>query len=101
MFLDEMKRERVVAGGHRCMRGEDRRLADLLERVLEGPPAFDQLANPLQDDEARMSFVEMEGAGGDAERLERPDAADAENDLLLDARLAIAAVEARRELAIP
>ena len=34
-------------------------------------------------------------------RPQRADTADAEDDLLLDARLAIAAVEARRQLAIP
>ena len=39
--------------------------------------------------------------GFDAERLERAHAADAEDDFLLDARLAIAAVEARRQLAVP
>jgi len=37
----------------------------------------------------------------DAERAERAHAADAEDDLLLDADLAIAAVQARRELPIP
>ena len=36
----------------------------------------------------------------DAQRAQRADAADAEHDLLLQARLAIAAVEPRRELAI-
>jgi hypothetical protein len=40
-------------------------------------------------------------AGVRAHGLERADAADAEDDLLLDARLAIAAVQPRRQLAIP
>ena len=40
-------------------------------------------------------------AGSDAERLQRADAADAEDDFLLDARFAVAAVEPRRQLAIP
>ena len=50
---------------------------------------------------AGVAFVQVEDAGFDAERLQRADAADAEDDLLLDARLAIAAVEPRRQLAIP
>ena len=62
---------------------------------------LDQIADPLQHDEAGVAFVQVEDAGVDAERLQRADAADAEDDLLLDARLAIAAVEARRQLAIP
>src|SRR6185436_13877495 len=101
MLLDQMEGERVVSGGHGRVGREDRRLADLLERVLERPAPLDQLADPLQHDEARVALVEMERAGADAERLERADAADAEDDLLLNARLAIAAVEARGELAIP
>src|SRR4029078_13183936 len=35
------------------------------------------------------------------ERTQRADAADAEDDLLLNARLAIAAIEPRRQLAVP
>ena len=35
VLLDEVKRERVVAGRHRRVRREDRRLPDLLERVVE------------------------------------------------------------------
>src|SRR4029077_16100423 len=68
---------------------------------VERRAVLDQIADPLQHHEAGVPFVEMEDAGIRSERLERTHAADAENDLLLDARLAIAAVEARRELAIP
>ena len=40
-------------------------------------------------------------AGIDAERLQRAHAADAEDDFLLDAGLAVAAVQPRRQLAVP
>ena len=101
MLLDEVKRKRVVAGRHRRVRREDRGLPDLLERVVERRPLLDQVADPLQHDEAGVAFVQMKDPRRHAERLQRPDAADAEDDLLLDARLAIAAVQARRQLAVP
>ena len=50
---------------------------------------------------AGVAFVQVEDGRRRAERLQRADAADAEDDLLLDARFAIAAVEPRRQLAIP
>ena len=48
-----------------------------------------------------MPFVEVIDRGIRSHRLERAHAADAENDFLLHARLAIAAVQPRRELPIP
>ena len=96
-----MERKRVVPRRHRRVRREHRRLADLVERGVEGGAVLDQIADALQHDEAGVPFVQVEDARIRTERLQRADAADAEDDLLLDARLAIAAVEARRELAVP
>ena len=59
------------------------------------------IADALQDDEGGVAFVEMPGGGRDAHGLEDAHAADAEDDLLLDARLTVAAVEPRGELAVP
>ena len=102
MLLDEVERKRVVAGRHRRVRREHRGRADLARaRRRTLTPLLDQIADALQHDEAGVPFVEVEHAGLDAERLQRADAADAEHDLLLDARLAVAAVEPRRQLAIP
>ena len=53
------------------------------------------------DDERGVSFVQVIDARVGAHRLQHAHAADAEDDLLLHARLAVAAVEARRQLAIP
>ena len=75
--------------------------ADLVERVVERRPRSIRSRMRCSTTNAGVSFVEVEHAGVDAERLERAHAADAEDDLLLDARFAIAAVEARRQLAIP
>ena len=59
MLFDEVKRERVVSRRDRRVRGEDRRLADLLERVVERRALRDQIVNALEDDEARVSFVQV------------------------------------------
>ena len=101
VLLDHVEGERVVAGRHRRVRREHGRLANLLERIVEGRALFDEIADPLQHDEAGVPFVQVKDRRIGAERLERADAADAEDDFLLDAGLAIAAVEPRREFAIP
>ena len=46
---------------------------------------FDQVPDSLQDDERRVTFVQVPDRGRRLERLQRPHAADAEDDLLLDA----------------
>ena len=99
--LDLVEGEGVVAGGHRRVRGEDRALADAGQRVLERQALLEELVDALQHDEAGVAFVQVPHRGIEAEGAHGADAADAQDDLLLDARLAIAAVEARRQLAIP
>ncbi len=99
--FDQRERERVVAGGDRRVRREHRRPPHLLQRVVEAPAALAQVADALQHDERGVAFVEVVDRRLMTDRLEHADAADAEDDLLLDARLAVAAVEPRRQLAIP
>ena len=48
-----------------------------------------------------MSLVQVKDVRLDSERAQGAHAADPEDDLLLDARLAIAAVQPRRQLAVP
>src|SRR5439155_3016360 len=101
VLFHQMERKRIVSRGHRRVRREYSRPTYLFQRFIEGRSALRQIANPLQDDERRVALVEMKDGGIRSERLERPHATDAEDDLLLNARLAIAAVQPRREFAIP
>ena len=55
---------------------------------------LDQPAHALEREEARVALVHVEDGGLDAAGGERLDAADAEQDLLAQAVLAVAAVEA-------
>jgi hypothetical protein len=101
MFLDEVERERIVAGGHGRVRREHRRAPHFFQRALERVARFQALTDPLKDDEGGVPLVEMPDHRIDAERAKRTHAADAENDLLLDSRFAVAAVQPRGQLAIP
>lgn len=47
-----------------------------------------------------MSFVHVEGRGLEAERAQQPHAADAEHNLLHDARGTVPAIDAQREIAV-
>ena len=53
-----------------------------------------QLAHPLQPEEAGVALVGVEHLRVEPERLQRAHAADAEQDLLADAVLGVAAVQA-------
>ncbi len=101
VLLDELEGERVVARRHRRVRREDRRLAHFREGRVERDAALQEIPDPLEDDEGGVAFVQVVDGRVRAERAQRAHAADAEHDLLLDAGLAVAAVEARRQLAVP
>ena len=69
-------------------------------RALEIRARFAQIADALQHDEGRVPFVQVIDSGLVAHGLQHPHAANAKNDLLLHACLAIATA-ARREVAVP
>ena len=58
------------------------------------PVVGDALADALEAEEAGVALVGVEHLGVDVEGLQRPDAADAEQDLLAQPVLGVAAVEA-------
>jgi hypothetical protein len=51
------------------VRREDRRPANLLERLVEGRALLGEIADPLQHDEAGVPFVEVEDAGSEPSAL--------------------------------
>ena len=101
VLLDEGRREAIVPGRDRRVRREDDLRRDAPER-FPGVDALDHhpLADELERGEGAVSLVEVQDAGCDAERRERADAADAEEQLLPDADPVVAAVEPRRQLPI-
>ena len=95
--LDELLAEDLVPGRHRRVRREDRRAADVLDRLARRHALLHERTQPLDREERRVALVHVEDARLDAERGQRPDAADAEQELLPDAVLAVAAVERVRQ----
>ena len=90
---DELLVEDLVARRHGCVGREDGGAPDGLERVVGLGAACNERAQPLDLEEGRVPLVQVEDAGLDPERRQRADAADAEQQLLSDPVLAVAAVE--------
>ena len=76
--------------------------ADDAAQRFPGVDAFGghPLPHQLEAGERAVSFVQVQDARRDAQRRERPHAADAEQQFLADADALVAAVEPRRQLAI-
>ncbi len=67
---------------------------DDLDGGVEGDAFGHQLADALEPEEAGVALVGVEHVGIDAERPQRPYPADAEHDLLAEAMVLVAAVQA-------
>ncbi len=92
--VHQIRGESIVTGDHRGVAREHRsargQLTGLVERELLG---FHQTARMLERQKRRMPLVHVVDAGLDSHGFQRAIAADAEQDLLLESRLAVAAVE--------
>jgi len=93
VLLGEVGGELVVAGLDRRVGGEHR----ARRRLGDGGPGLHvvllhPVAGPFQDGEGRVALVEVDDAGGDAQRPQGPRAAHAQEKLLLDAHAVVAAV---------
>ena len=101
VLFDEVGRKAIVAGRHRRVRREH----DLRGHAARGFVDADAFglhpaANQLERGKRTVPFVEVNDTRRDAERGQRLDAADAEQQFLPDANAVVAAVEPRRQLAI-
>ena len=88
VLLHQRRGEAVDAGRHRRVGGEHAAGAHRLDRLGERQPGGHVLADPLEAEEAGVALVGVEHRRVDAERAQRPHAADAEHDLLAQAVLA-------------
>jgi hypothetical protein len=90
---EERAVEDLVARGDGGVDREHRAGGDAIARVLEGRARLTLVAETLEQHEGRVPLVEVEDLGLDAEGLEGAGAADAEDELLTEARLASGDVE--------
>ena len=101
VMVHQARIEQVDAGRHRRVGGEDiagaGRFQGLVERQFflahEQPDLF-------QGEEGGMALVHVEDGGLQTHGLERAHAADAQHDLLPDARIVVAAVERIGDVAV-
>src|SRR4029450_947939 len=98
-MLDAVERKRIMTCGDRRVGREDRRCPDGREGFVEIQSLCDVFVDALQDNESGMPFVQVPYGRRDAQSAQGADAADTEEDFLLETRFAIAAVEPRRAAA--
>ena len=100
VLVHELEREAVDARRHGRVGGEDAAGPHRLDRLGVGQALVDhELADALEAEEAGVALVGVEHLRLDAHGLQRPHAADAEQDLLAQPVLGVAAVEAVGDLA--
>ena len=99
-LLDHGEREGVVTCRHRRVSGKDALGPYLLECLLKRLPLGYKLAAEFENQEGRVPLIHMPDRRLVAELAQGADAPHTEDELLRDAHLLVATVEARRELAI-
>ncbi len=100
-LLDEPRLEPVVPGGDRSVRREHRSRRGDLPDVLEGlSVALHERSGELECRETAVALVQMDDSRPDTHRVQGAHPAHAENELLPDADLPVAAVELRGQLAV-
>ncbi len=94
---DELRVEALVAGRDRGVDREHAVRADAVPGLVEDRALRHGLARPLAQQERRVAFVQVPDRGLDPEPSQRPNAADAEDELLVKPHLAAADVEDVRD----
>jgi hypothetical protein len=89
-----------MTGDHRRVRGEDALGRHRLERRAERQPAREVLAQQLEDQERRVTLVEVPHGRCQSQRAQYAYAADAEDHLLAHARRVIAPIQPMRDVAV-
>ena len=92
--LDLVRQEYIDAGRDRRVRREDPAGSHNLERVAKRHLLLvNEPPNPLEPQKRACTLVHVEDEGAEADREQRADAAHAEDDLLANPHLAVAAVQ--------
>ena len=99
-LLDHGEGEGVVACRHRGVGGKDAPCLHLLERLLKRLSLGDKLAAEFENQERRVPLIHVPDRRLVAELAQGANPPHTEHELLRDAHLLVATVEARREFAI-
>ena len=93
VFVDEPDGELVVAGGDGGVGGENVIYPHHVFRLRKGLALPDEFADAFHSQESRVTFVHVPDGWGDTQQCQCLSAAHAQQDLLGDADLQVAAVE--------
>ncbi len=96
----EVGLEALVARRNRRVDREDRIAADALPRLVERGALRDELAGALGEQERRVALVQVPDGRLEPECADRANAADAEDQLLVEAHLAAADIQHVRDRAV-
>ena len=100
VFSDEMLIERFVAGRHRRVRSENGTLCDFFARVSKTLAGFNIVADAFEGEERAMAFVHVPDIGRVAQQAQGAHATDSQDDLLGNAQVQVAAVQASCEFPV-
>ena len=101
VFLHQVEGKGIMAGRHRRVGREHGGGFHGLHSCVEWQPSLAALPQTLEGQERRMPFIGMPHGRLEAQRPQHAHAADAQDDLLKDTHLLVAAVQARGQFAIP
>ena len=94
---DEIRLEALIPGRYRRVDREDAVATDLLPGLVELVAGRDEFPGTLREQERRVALVEMPDGRLDSERPKRPDAADAQDELLVQPHLPASDVQDVRD----
>src|SRR5262249_23991661 len=94
VFLDQIRMESVMAGGHRRMRCKNNLARNPPHRFIKSqPPLTHRAANGFEHCKRAVSFVQMKDTGSNAKRSERAETTNSEEQFLPDPHTDITAIE--------
>src|SRR3954466_10934014 len=95
----QIGREAVVPRFDRGMRGENAFLARVIQRILELLATSNFFTHQFQREKGGVTFVHVESPRPHAQRAQKPNATDAEENFLHDARGAVPTVNPQGQIA--
>src|ERR1035438_7324831 len=101
VLLNQLRIEAVVARGNRGVGGEAHLLRDAIGGLVKVKSlVLHAIVDRFKQCESAVAFIQVEHTRRDAHGLEGAEASDAQQNLLADARAAVAAIQPRGEQAV-
>ena len=99
-LIHQIQRKRIIARWNRRVGGEYGVFADFGSGVFQILAALHSFAQQFESQKCRMTFIHVPHRRIDAQRSQRPHAADAQNNFLRHPQRLVAAVQTRRQFTV-